>query len=133
MPAFEGLLSLRDDCTCADMLFELANWHALAKLRLHTDITLEIFRASTVHMYEAIRRFAKITCPCYATRELPNEVGARLRRAKSKNICGDAQAVAFNVINTYKYHCLADYPDYIQRSGPSDNYSTQVVSTSLTY
>lgn len=35
--------------------------------------------------------------------------------------------VVFNVIHTYKYHCLSDYPDYIQWSGPSDNYSTQVV------
>ena len=128
MPAFEGLLPLPDDQTCADMLFELANWHALAKLRLHTDVTLEIFRASTTHMYEGIRRFAATTCPSYITRELPNEVGMRLRRGKGKNINGEAQAVAFNVINTYKYHCLGDYPEYIERSGPSDNYTTQVVS-----
>ncbi|KAI1786640.1 hypothetical protein LXA43DRAFT_855526, partial [Ganoderma leucocontextum] len=44
MPAFEGLLDLPDDKNVADLLFELANWHALAKLRLHTAITLNIFR-----------------------------------------------------------------------------------------
>ena len=132
MPAFEGLLPLPDDRTCADMLFELANWHALAKLRLHTEVTLEILRESTIHMYEGIRRFAATTCTRYNTRELPNEVGARLRRGtKSKNISGDAQAVHFNVMNTYKYHCLGDYAEYIERSGTSDNYSTQIVSPNV--
>ncbi|TBU26172.1 hypothetical protein BD311DRAFT_597782, partial [Dichomitus squalens] len=62
MPAFEGLLDLRDDLTVADLLFELANWHALAKLRLHTSVTLDIFRAATKHMYEAIHKFADDTC-----------------------------------------------------------------------
>ncbi|KAI0667339.1 hypothetical protein C8Q78DRAFT_994357 [Trametes maxima] len=32
MPAFEGLLPLQDDEMCSDLLFELANLHALAKL-----------------------------------------------------------------------------------------------------
>ncbi|RPD52312.1 hypothetical protein L227DRAFT_589710 [Lentinus tigrinus ALCF2SS1-6] len=41
MPVFEGLLPLRDDQIIADLLFECANWHALAKLRLHTDGELE--------------------------------------------------------------------------------------------
>ena len=63
MPAFEGLLPLPDDHTCGDLLFELANWHALAKLHLHTDVTLKIFRASTDHMYEGIQKFAMTTCP----------------------------------------------------------------------
>ena len=40
MPVFEGLLPLEDDTTIADMLFELSNWHALAKLRMQHDDTL---------------------------------------------------------------------------------------------
>ena len=132
MPAFEGLLPLPDDHTCADMLFELANWHALAKLRLHTEVTLEILREATKHMYEGIRKFAATTCTHYVARELPNEVGARMRRGgKSKNVSADAQAVHFNVMNTYKYHCLGDYAEYIERSGTSDNYSTQIVSPNV--
>ncbi|CDO75447.1 hypothetical protein BN946_scf184823.g1 [Trametes cinnabarina] len=53
MPVFEGLLPLKDDETIADLLFELANWHALAKLRLHTDVTLDIFCAATADMFAA--------------------------------------------------------------------------------
>ena len=56
-----------------------------------------------------------------------------MRRGKGQNINGDAQTVVFDVIHTYRYHCLGDYPDYIQRSGPSGNYSTQVVRITATY
>ncbi|PIL31002.1 hypothetical protein GSI_05695 [Ganoderma sinense ZZ0214-1] len=41
MPTFEGLLDLPDDSTIADLLFELVNWLALAKLHLHTAVTLQ--------------------------------------------------------------------------------------------
>ncbi|PIL33276.1 hypothetical protein GSI_04726 [Ganoderma sinense ZZ0214-1] len=130
MPAFEGLLDLPDDQTVADLLFELANWHALAKLRLHTTVTLDIFRAATGHMYDAIRRFAAKACPNYDTHELPSEAAARVRRAKASNPnvqpSTGRKPIAFNVHHTYKFHSLGDYPDYIERSGPTDNYNTQV-------
>ncbi|KAI1795334.1 hypothetical protein LXA43DRAFT_1090982 [Ganoderma leucocontextum] len=130
MPAFEGLLPLRDDQTIADLLFELANWHALAKLRLHTDITLNTFRAATKTMYEAVRTFAATTCANHATHELPNEAQARARRntKQASHISSTARPrrVHYNVINTFKYHSLGDYPDWIVRSGPTDNYTTQV-------
>ena len=137
MPAFEGLLPLRDDQTVADLLFELANWHALAKLRLHTDVTLDIFRAATQTMYEAVRNFEATTCANYTTHELPNEAQARARRdTKSASRARPSSAprrVYFNVMNTFKYHSLGDYPDWIARSGPTDNYTTQVVSILLTF
>ncbi|TBU39749.1 hypothetical protein BD309DRAFT_1083226 [Dichomitus squalens] len=130
MPAFEGLLDLRDDQIVSDLLFELANWHALAKLRLHTSVTLDIFRSSTKHMYDAIHKFAENTCPRYQTKELPSEATTRVQRAKVANAraqpSGTRRPIAFKVHHTYKFHALGDFPDYIQRSGPSDNYNTQV-------
>lgn len=80
MPVYEGLLPLQDDKTVADLLFELANWHTLAKLRLHTDITIDIFCSATSHMYEAIQVFARTTCRSHETQELEKEVKARVRR-----------------------------------------------------
>ncbi|OSC99224.1 hypothetical protein PYCCODRAFT_1416437 [Trametes coccinea BRFM310] len=130
MPVFEGLLPLEDDQTIADLLFELANWHALAKLRLHTSITLDIFRAATQHMCEAMRRFAHTTCQQHETRELPKETEARVRREEKKGTSATVnrtpKVVRFNVLNTFKYHSLPDYPDYIEESGTTDNGNTQV-------
>ncbi len=134
MPVFEGLLPLRDDQNVADLLFETANFHALAKLRLHTTATLDIFRAATHHMYKAFRKFSRTTCARYDTRELPREAEARVRRdAKKKTgtcTTGSTRKVRkFTVIHTYKYHCLGDYAAYIVHHGPMDNYTTQIVSS----
>ncbi|OSD02376.1 hypothetical protein PYCCODRAFT_1390006 [Trametes coccinea BRFM310] len=132
IPAFEGLLPLRDDETVADMLFELANWHALAKLRLHTEITVSLFRDATKHMTEAMRQFANVTCQRWETHELEKETAARVRRQeKAGNNTltppqRDPKIVRFNVLNTYKYHSLPDYPDAIETTGTLDNYNTQV-------
>ncbi|KAI0330872.1 hypothetical protein GY45DRAFT_1434397 [Cubamyces sp. BRFM 1775] len=114
LPAFEGLLPLRDDHTVQNMLFELVNWHALARLRMHTSVTLDIWRAATRHMYAS-------------------EAEAKARRAlKSRSSVKPTQrsrepkVVKYNVWNTYKYHCLGDHPDYVERSGTTDNYDTRV-------
>lgn len=132
MPAFEGLLPLADDQTVADLLFELANWHALAKLRLHTSVTVDILRAATEDMCRVMRHFARTTCKNHNTHELPKETEARVRR-EGKRPGEPSRApkiVRFNVLNTYKYHSLPDYPDYIQDGGTTDNGNTQVVRMS---
>lgn len=77
MPVFDGLLPDEDDEIVADMLFELSNWHALAKLRMHHDVTLLNLEHGTRHMYTAVRTFANTTCQRYTTHELPTEAERR--------------------------------------------------------
>jgi hypothetical protein len=137
MPVFEGLLPSRHNEIVLDLLFELAMWHAFAKLRIHTENTLNLFRSSTKSLTAAVRRFLKETCSAYLTQELPKETAARGRRtaalaAKEKNLRSKGKAKLGSKIKrlnlaTYKYHALADYPDTIQRFGPTDNYNTQIV------
>ncbi|KAI0690296.1 hypothetical protein C8T65DRAFT_745889 [Cerioporus squamosus] len=106
MPAFEGLLDEEHCEIVTDLLFELANWYALAKLRLHTSVTLSIFRATTDHISPVNRK-----------RALVEKLPAGTRKPK---------IVEFNISNTYKYHCLADYPDYIKLHGTTVNTTTQL-------
>ncbi|KAG8958343.1 hypothetical protein FRC05_009001, partial [Tulasnella sp. 425] len=47
IPAFEGLFPEPIDCKIQELLFVLADWHSLAKLRLHTDSTLGQLEAAT--------------------------------------------------------------------------------------
>ncbi|KAI0704524.1 hypothetical protein C8T65DRAFT_578127 [Cerioporus squamosus] len=130
LPAIDGLLPLQDGETVADMLFELANWHALAKLRMHHDVTLENMKHATKHMYDAVKTFAATTCQRHNVVELPSESEARVRRQKKKNPDASSDAgrrtVQFNVINTVKFHSLGDHTEYIQRSGPTDNSTTEI-------
>lgn len=131
MPALEGLFPLRDENVIFDMLFECANFHALGKLRLHTEVTIEILESSTPLLYNAIQRFATETCSQYDTVEQQRDVVARIRRVKRKNPQskpdGTRKRKLFKVMNTYKYHALGHWASYIRRSGPLDVYSTQVV------
>ncbi|KAI0323530.1 hypothetical protein GY45DRAFT_1349767 [Cubamyces sp. BRFM 1775] len=129
IPAFEGLLPLRDDQAVADLLFELVNWHALAKLCLHTTVALDIFTNATSHLYNVMRRFAAGTCRRHITRELEKEALARTRReAKKPGARPDStpKVVVFNVPNMYKYHSLGNYAEMIKMFGTSDNTNTQV-------
>ncbi|KAI0739141.1 hypothetical protein C8Q80DRAFT_232993 [Daedaleopsis nitida] len=131
MPVIEGLLPLEDDKTVSDLVFELANWHALAKLRMHHDMTLGNLEHATQHMFTAMRKFADTTCARHNAEELPSETAARVRRAQAQPGrappgVGAKWLVTFNVLNTYKYHSLGDYLKYIRRYGPSDNYTTQI-------
>ena len=134
MPVFEALLPPRHDVVVLDMLFILCTWHAYAKLRLHTDSTLISLEETTQALGRILRRFSTIVCPIYDTKHLPSEEAARGRRKKKAKNKGKApkkpSSSAFFNMYTYKLHALGDYVSSIRRYGPSDNYSTQVVSVS---
>ena len=63
------------------LLFILAHWHGLAKLRLHTEATIELLHQTTGELGSCLRDFEKKTCSAYVTRELEREANLRRRRA----------------------------------------------------
>jgi hypothetical protein len=58
----------------------MAHWHGLAKLRMHTDVTLELLSQVTISFGTRIRAFQEKTCAGFSTHELEREQAARLRR-----------------------------------------------------
>ena len=132
IPAFDGLFPNDDNNrSISELLFLLATWHAYAKLRLHTDTTLEMFETIGGSLCQALRYFAGMTCSRYATKELPREADARARIAnrQKKASSRTAKPKTFNM-TTFKLHCIPDYPPAIQQYGTTDSYSTQIVSLS---
>lgn len=135
LPVFEGLLPAQHNNIILDLLFDLATWQAFAKLRLHTEKTLEFFNAVTTYLGKSICKFQTTTCEYFFTTELPQEHAARGRRtaalaAKQKRpVKAGASRPKEKKLNltTYKFHALGDYPDTIRRYGTTDNYSTQSV------
>jgi hypothetical protein len=66
----------------------MALWHGLAKLRMHTDATLDILDKTTTTLGNALRQFSKETCSAFATHELKRETAARTRNAQlTKCVC----------------------------------------------
>ncbi|KAF8074943.1 hypothetical protein FPV67DRAFT_1408331 [Lyophyllum atratum] len=128
MPVFEGLFPAPHNEIVQDLLFECAHWHALAKLRMHTDLTVKILEDATVSLGDAFRRFEDETCAAYTTYELPREFEARKRREAKKakpTQSARRRKKAFNTA-TYKFHSLADYADMIRLYGTCDSYSTEL-------
>jgi hypothetical protein len=62
------------------LLFVLAHWHGLAKLRLHTDTTLDILDQLTSELGDHFRSFISRVCDQVETKELVREYQARKRR-----------------------------------------------------
>lgn len=89
IPMFESLFLSALEEILIYLLFELATWHALAKLRLHTELTIVALEHSTQHLGEAIRVFEGKLHAEYTAGELP---GDDVLRAKGK-----AKAVSWNM------------------------------------
>jgi len=110
-----------------------AHWHGLAKLRMHSDLTLDVMDEVTTSLGKAFRHFEAEVCPAYNANELPREANARRRRYQNAGATGKAKSTndgprrkQFN-IQIYKYHALGDYVWTIRRLGTSDSYSTTTV------
>lgn len=138
IPVFEHLLPAPHNEFILTLLFELAYWHALAKLRIHSDTTVAFLKTSTKRLGQYMRHFKSYTCKAFHTIELPNEETARRRRRaamdpkrrQTSDAAKEAKTKGFN-LSTYKWHALGDYANTIRRYGTTDNYSTQTVSDSI--
>lgn len=154
IPAFDGLLPEPHNSIVMTLLFRLTEWHALAKLRLHTDSTLTRLDLVTTLLGQDLRQFSRVTCASFSTMELPKEAAARGRHqalqsakalvplsdptndellASSTSTLPTPKPVAkagtrkhFNLW-TYKFHSLGDYVRTIHRYGTTDSYSSQTV------
>ena len=62
------------------LLYRTAEWHALAKLRMHSDSTLLLLEELTKEFGQLIRQFRDLTCSQFKTVELSRETAARKRR-----------------------------------------------------
>lgn len=143
LPVFEGLLPEPHNTIVQDLLFTLAVWHALAKLRLHTSTTVSNLEGETNALGKIVRHFVKVTCVAFDTKELPGEKQQRARRkamadaakkgarppvaAAAASQPSESESKILNLL-TYKFHALGDYAKTILRFGTTDSYSTQIVS-----
>ena len=132
---FQGLLPSSIDAELQNLLFSLARWHGLAKLRLHTSATLKHLANETTKLGEKLRAFQDSTDEMVIY-ETPREFRARQRRAatraKKQNDSDETLTLTRKHcklnLNTFKFHALGDYVAIIARNGTTDSFSTQAVS-----
>ena len=125
----------RSNSRILHLLYRLCEWHALAKLRMHTDPSLDHLDTLTKELGALTREFRDKTCRSFEMKELPREAAARQRRAQQKKTqphssrreTSSARRLKTLNLKTYKYHALDDYVRTIRVFGCTDNYSTQLV------
>lgn len=109
----------------------MAIWLCYAKLRQHTDSTLDQFDVATKSLGRQLRIFSSKVCSAFVTRGNPKEQAARTWRRASKptkptsSKSGPKQR-KFN-LDTYKLHALGDYVNNIRLYGTTDSFSSQIV------
>jgi hypothetical protein len=126
----------------------MAHWHGLAKLRMHSDLTLNAMDLVTSALGHQFRTFKATVCSAYDTHELRHEVEARRRRhakqvakhkatkkgkekqreaVESEGAVNNMQRAKVFNFQTYKFHALGDYVATIRQYGTADSYSSEPV------
>jgi len=118
-----------------ELLFIFATWHALAKLHIHTDVSLRLLDTATTALGNALRYFAQVTCPEFNTFETSTEYTKRQRQqAATTSSVSSAAATSTGrqhrtfSLKTIKLHFLGDYVSCIKTFGTTDNYNSALVS-----
>lgn len=128
LPCFEALLPPPHDRRLMKLLYRFAEWHALAKLRMHSDSTLKLLGSLTNEIGHLLRHFRDDTCPSFSTMELPREAVARQRHQGSNQQATRSVSRTPKSLNlsTVKFHFMGDYVAHIRYFGTTDSYSTQL-------
>ncbi|KIK36743.1 hypothetical protein CY34DRAFT_93881 [Suillus luteus UH-Slu-Lm8-n1] len=132
MPIFEGLFPTVHDAAVQSLLYRFAEWHALAKLRLHSESTLAFLEETFKKLSQKLRKFRTDICDAFDTRELPKEKAARQKKfaqhPETHKVPPEStgpRAKKFNM-NTYKFHAMGDYVGTIRFFGTTDSFTTQI-------
>lgn len=115
------------------LLYRFAQWHALAKLRIHSESTLTFLEEIFKKLSQKLRKFQRDTCSAFDTVELPKEKAARHRKLAQRSETNTtssessgARRKTFN-LTTYKFHAMGDYVKTIRLFGCTDSFTTQMV------
>lgn len=84
IPAFEGLLPSPHNERVMKLLYTFGRWHGFAKMRMHTEHTVNILDNLTTQLGDDVRAFVQKTCSKIETKELAREYQARKRRQNRK-------------------------------------------------
>jgi len=118
------------------LLYRTAEWHGFAKLRVHTQSTLDRLEWLTNELGCLMRGFRNLTCSKFETKALDREVEVQMRAqkrraqsAKSSGVSASKSAQRKKILNLFtpKFHALGDYVHNIRMFGTTDSYSTQLV------
>ncbi|KAL0062417.1 hypothetical protein AAF712_010696 [Marasmius tenuissimus] len=147
IPCLDGLFPKQKHNNMVQaLLFDLATWHAYAKLCLHTDSTVSSLERATTQLRKSLWTFQN-EAKKFDTYKTPKEMESRHRReaaaekksqrdtgstreedtngkGKAKKKASGHKKKEFN-ISTAKMHFLGDYAHLVKEYGMTDSYTTR--------
>ncbi|KAG2088019.1 uncharacterized protein F5147DRAFT_781150 [Suillus discolor] len=106
----------------------MSHWHRLAKLHMHSDLTLKILDQTTTDLGEQFSLLKEMVCASYQTQELDREVDARSRwQAKEAAKWAENSKGKSKEKEKAEWRAVAcwDYVASIRFFGTTDSYSTE--------
>src|ERR1700753_1519312 len=117
LPVIEGLHPVLSNILL-DLWFTVANWHSLAKLRMHSDFTATLLKEETSELGRTVRKFAK------DTEHMTTYETAREKRIRDKRhgagASGEKRVKKLNV-KTPKFHAAGYYHRLVIWIGTTDS------------
>ena len=122
------------------MLWNIALWHSLVKMCLHSQSTVVLLDGATSEVGRSVRRFCRHT-DHIETYELPQEGAARVRQKRKKQKIDDQdqdktetksapKQLKLN-LTTYKWHSIGHYPADVPYVGTLDLHSMHTVCSQM--
>jgi hypothetical protein len=133
IPMFEGLFPPHHDKIVQSLLYRFAQWHVLAKLRVHSESTLDFLDRMFKVLSRQLRKFCNFTCTAFETVELGKEKVARqwrLAQCSGPDTSPESNGPRVKKLNlnTYKFDMMGDYVQTIKLFRTTDCFTTQIVS-----
>ncbi|KAJ3846642.1 hypothetical protein EV368DRAFT_88715 [Lentinula lateritia] len=110
IPVFEGLLPGPVNSKLMTLLYRAAEWHALAKLRMHTEKTLDYMETLTYEFGKLMHQFQDLSNNSFQTYKTDRETTTHYCQKEKEAIAAGA----------------TDYVCSICWFGPTDSFSTQL-------
>ncbi|KAG8733926.1 hypothetical protein FRC10_012061 [Ceratobasidium sp. 414] len=130
MLVFKGLLPEICDEPVQTLLFLFAEWHGLAKLRLHTTATLKIFKSLTIRLGTVLRNFITLT-KNLATRETPKEYAHRKKQAEASKASSMSRRTPTTTNATHTTTTKATRTNNAKPQGKSGSDGRRIVKLNL--
>ena len=140
---FEGLLPQTHNKIDLELIFALAVWHGLVKLRMHSEHTLCLLQDATESLGAWFQKFQSETCAHSHFNTWLVVLETTACNCKKPHLSNNNRKVSseavlpshktqFNMF-TYKFHALEHYVSTIRRFGTTASYSMQAESLSLCF
>ncbi|KAG2064257.1 hypothetical protein BDR04DRAFT_972878, partial [Suillus decipiens] len=134
---FEGLFLSDYNGLIQSLLYQFVKWHALAKLRIHSESTLNFLEELFKKLSQKLHKFKSYTCAAFHSVQLPKEKPAHQQKSAQcsetnstspESLASGPRMKKFH-LGTYKFYTMSDYVRTVRFFRTMDSFTTKIMCT----